>query len=137
MSPTVVGTNKETVFTLNIQNNGPANATNVQVTDVLPAGLTFVGVESATAGTSYNSTTGIWTVGNLSATTGQNTATLQIRVRATGNATSITNTANITQSSQFDPVTDNNTSSSTVTTRVLSKRLYPRRYRRPVNRAVR
>ncbi|MFO0868385.1 MAG: DUF11 domain-containing protein [Pirellulales bacterium] len=123
VSPTTAGVNQETVFTLTIQNNGPANATNVQVTDVLPAGLTFVGVDSATSGT-YNNTTGIWTVGSLSATAGQNTATLKIRARSTGTVNAVTNTATITQSSQFDPVTNNNTSSTTVTTRILSKRSY-------------
>jgi uncharacterized repeat protein (TIGR01451 family) len=123
VSPTVAALNQETVFTILLQNNGPANATNVQVTDILPTGLTFVAVESVTTGT-YDNATGIWNVGSLPATAGQNSATLRIRVRVTGTQTSVTNTANVTQSSQFDPVPNNNTSSSTVTTRVLSKRLF-------------
>jgi uncharacterized repeat protein (TIGR01451 family) len=123
-APTTAGVNNETVFTITVRNDGPANATGVQVTDQLPAGLTFVGVESSTAGTTYDSTTGIWNVGALSATTGQNTASLAIRARVSSpTAVSITNDANVTQSNQFDPNTNNNRGSATVTTRQLSKRL--------------
>jgi uncharacterized repeat protein (TIGR01451 family) len=123
-SPTLAGPNNETVFTLALRNNGPADATGVQVTDLLPAGMSFVGVESSTAGTTYNSATGIWDVGALSATAGQNTASLAIRARVTSTtAVSLTNTAEVTQSNQFDPVDPNNRSSATVTTRQLSKRL--------------
>jgi uncharacterized repeat protein (TIGR01451 family) len=123
-SPTLAGPNNETVFTLALRNNGPADATGVQVTDLLPAGMSFVGVDSSTAGTTYNSATGIWDVGALSATAGQNTASLAIRARVTSTtAVSLTNTAEVTQSNQFDPVDPNNRSSATVTTRQLSKRL--------------
>ncbi len=123
-SPTSAGVNNETVFTVTLRNDGPANATGVQVTDLLPAELTFVGVESAAAGTTYNNTTGIWNVGALSATAGQNTATLAIRARVTSpTAISIPNTAEVTQADQFDPNTGNNRSTATVTTRQLSKRL--------------
>jgi hypothetical protein len=60
----------------------------------------------------------------LSATAGQNTASLAIRARVTSTtALSLTNTAEVTQSNQFDPVDPNNRSSATVTTRQLSKRL--------------
>ena len=123
-SPTLASVNNETVFTLTLRNNGPANATGVQVTDLLPAGFAFVGVESSSAGTTYDSATGIWNVGALSATSGQNTANLSIRARVTSpTAVSLTNSAQVTQSNQIDPDTTNNSSSATVTTRQLSKRL--------------
>src|SRR4029077_9339251 len=50
-------------FTITVTNNGPSTATGVQVTDALPAGLTFVSAVSS-AGT-YNSGTGLWTIGPI------------------------------------------------------------------------
>ena len=46
-------------FAIEVRNDGSAQATNVSLTDNLPAGITFVS-SSVTAG-SYNSTTGIYT----------------------------------------------------------------------------
>jgi uncharacterized repeat protein (TIGR01451 family) len=67
-------------------NNGPINATSVTVDDVLPASLTFVSADPASE---YNSTTGVWTVGNLA-----NGANRTLKIRATINAIgTITNTA--------------------------------------------
>ena len=51
------------VFTIEALNNGPSNATQVEFTDILPAGLTFVSY-SLDAG-SFDSTTGVWTIGDL------------------------------------------------------------------------
>lgn len=50
------------VYTLTLTNESTTDATNVQVSDVLPSRLTYVSDDSA--GT-YNSTTGIWTVGTV------------------------------------------------------------------------
>ena len=50
-------------YILTVINNGANTATGVQVTDILPAGLTFNGY-TASQGT-YNSGTGIWNVGTL------------------------------------------------------------------------
>ncbi|MFO0902488.1 MAG: DUF11 domain-containing protein [Pirellulales bacterium] len=116
--------NAETVFTITVTNNGPATATNVQITDLIPTGLTFVSVVSASNGTTYNNTTGIWNVGTLPATAGQNSVQLQVRARNTGTQLTVTNTATVTQVSQPDPITSNNTASSTVVTQTLSKRMY-------------
>src|SRR5262249_38486630 len=56
-----VGTN--VTFTVSVSNaSGFSTATGVTVKDVLPAGLTYVSDDS---GGTYNSTTGIWTVGTL------------------------------------------------------------------------
>src|SRR5262249_59978362 len=53
--------------TITLTNNGPDAATNVQVTDFLPAGLTFVSA-TPSQGT-YSSTTGLWTVGTMTTAT--------------------------------------------------------------------
>ncbi|MFD2940004.1 PKD domain-containing protein [Flavobacterium notoginsengisoli] len=50
-------------FTVVVTNNGPQDNTGVQVTDLLPSGYTFSGFTVSTG--TYNSTTGIWNVGNL------------------------------------------------------------------------
>ncbi|WP_428657071.1 SdrD B-like domain-containing protein [Runella sp.] len=84
-------------------NYGPANATSVTVSDLLPASLTFV---SANPAGEYNAATGVWTIGNLA-----NGANRTLQVQATINAVgSITNTA-IVKSPDNDPSkTSNDTS---------------------------
>lgn len=81
----------------NNASGSPSSATGVTVKDYLPAGFTFV---SATGSGSFNSGTGVWTVGTLTA--GQ-TKTIDIvgTITATAGAT-ITNTAEITASSIID-----------------------------------
>lgn len=54
--------NQNVTFTITVSNAaGQSNATGVAVTDLLPAGFTFVS-STPSVGT-YNSTTGVWTVG--------------------------------------------------------------------------
>jgi uncharacterized repeat protein (TIGR01451 family) len=84
-------------FTLTLSNAGPSNATNVAVTDLLPAGLSFVSA-TPSAGT-YTSGTGVWSVASLASGT---SATLQI-VALVANTGTITNTAEVTASDQPDP----------------------------------
>ena len=49
-------------FTVTAANADPNAATNVQLTDLLPTGLAFI---SSTPSGSYNSATGVWTVGTI------------------------------------------------------------------------
>lgn len=88
-------------YTLTLDSSGfssTATATGVTVTDVLPAGLTFV---SATAGMgSYDSSTGVWNVGSLVAGGG---VTLTITAKANSAGATIVNTAQVTASSLPDP----------------------------------
>src|SRR5262249_1550673 len=96
-------------FTIGLINNGPSDATGVQVSDLLPSGLTFV--SDTTSQGSYNSGTGIWLVGTVANTV---SATLTITARVVS-PTQQTNTAEISHSDQFDPDPGNDDASSTVT----------------------
>ena len=93
-------------YTITLSDNGPDPATNVQVTDVLPSSLRFVAAIPSQG--TYNSTTGLWTVGTVDATAPRS---LQIQALVV-NASSTANTATITHSDQFDPNTANNTSTT-------------------------
>ena len=83
------------VFTISVQNNGPGDATGIQVEDLLPSGYTFVSENSG----NYNDATGIWSLGNLNS---GGTATLEITatVNPTGNYENI---AQIETSDFVDP----------------------------------
>nr|AOR51040.1 hypothetical protein [uncultured bacterium pAX1] len=72
-------------------------ATRVQVRDLLPSGLDYV---SHTTGMTYNSSTGIWSVGTL-APGATSTLTITVKVAADGDGTK--NFAEVWQSDQFDP----------------------------------
>ncbi|MFV8352048.1 hypothetical protein ACNQHI_03685, partial [Flavobacterium sp. XS2P14] len=102
-----VGSN--VIFTLTANNAGPSSATGVNVTDVLPAGYTYVSNTVPSTGT-FNSGTGVWSIGNLA-----NSASATLTITATVNATgSYANTATIA-ANEADPTLGNNTSISTPT----------------------
>jgi uncharacterized repeat protein (TIGR01451 family) len=61
-------------YTMGVANDGTADATGVTATDTIPAGVTFVAADTHGAGT-YNSSTGIWTIGTVASAT---SATLTI-----------------------------------------------------------
>ena len=88
------GNNKTVTYTITTTNNGPDNATGIQITDNLPKGLTYT-TSSPSTGT-YDSTTGIWNIGNM---TNGTTLTLTITATITGTGT-ITNTAELTAEDQ-------------------------------------
>ncbi len=92
-APNVGGT---ITFTLTVRNAGPDNATGVAVTDLLPAGFAYAGDSGSGA---YNSGTGVWTVGAVSAG-GSASHTISVVVNPTG---PYTNAAQITASNQTDP----------------------------------
>ncbi|OWY62416.1 hypothetical protein B7486_58560, partial [cyanobacterium TDX16] len=87
----------DAVFEVTVRNDGPSPATGVEVTDLLPAGLTFV--EADVSQGTYDDATGIWTVGGL-AVDGE--ATLEITAQVTDDAP-ITNVAELTGADQDDP----------------------------------
>ena len=105
VSSTTPNVGSNVTFTLTATNNGPSNNTNVSVNDLLPSGYTFVSA-APSVGTSYNSSTGVWTIGNLN-----NAASATLSIVATVNATGVyTNTANI-NGDISDPIVSNNTAS--------------------------
>jgi uncharacterized repeat protein (TIGR01451 family) len=87
-------------YVVTVTNGGPDDATGVEVTDTLPAGLAFV--SSIPSQGSYQAATGIWTVGALAV---GETAALQIRARVDdGTAgTTLTNRALVSAADQGDP----------------------------------
>ncbi|MCC9071586.1 DUF11 domain-containing protein [Flavobacterium sp. F-65] len=99
-----VGSN--VTFTITASNAGPSDATGVSVSDVLPAGYTFV---SATPSTGTWSAPN-WTIGNL-ANGGSATLAIVATVNATG---SYSNTATIT-GTEPDPTPGDNTSTTVPT----------------------
>jgi uncharacterized repeat protein (TIGR01451 family) len=109
---------EQVVFTVTLTNDGPDAATNVAVTDLLPSGLTFVS-SNPSAG-SYNSTSGVWTVGTVN-----NGQSVTLTITATANSLGATNNvAQVTASDQFDPESTDNQATSTVTGGRISKRLF-------------
>ena len=95
----------QVVWTINVVNNGPNDATGVKVDDVLPAGLIY---QSSTASVgSYSN--GVWNIGNLAKS---KTATLKITtlVNKTGD---ITNKATVS-ATEFDWNTTNNQDSQKI-----------------------
>ncbi len=87
----------QVIFEVVVTNNGPQNNTGVQVTDILPSGYNFIGFTVSTG--TYNTTNGIWTVGNLAS---GDSETLQI-VASVNNTGVYTNTAEVTASDLPDP----------------------------------
>lgn len=87
-------------YVLSVTNAGASTltATGVTVQDTLPAGFSFTG---ASGFGSYDSGTGVWTVGSIPAGTTR-TLTITGTVTATAGA-SVTNNAEISASSAFDP----------------------------------
>lgn len=102
LDPIEAGSNL--TYTVTVTNNGPEDATGVSVTDVLPAGVTYVS-HTASTGT-FNDTSGVWTVGGLS-NGASATLTITVAVGSEVANTTISNTATVS-STTVDINTTNN-----------------------------
>ncbi|MFZ5863100.1 MAG: DUF11 domain-containing protein [Nitrospirota bacterium] len=105
--PVLVGQNL--TYTITVTNNGPNSATNVVMTDPLPAGATFVS-SSTTQGSCTGTTTVSCTLGTL---INGASATVTIVVTPTAAGT-LSNTASVT-ANETDPNTANNSAPGTTT----------------------
>ncbi|MGB5242752.1 MAG: gliding motility-associated C-terminal domain-containing protein, partial [Lutimonas sp.] len=84
------------IFTLSVNNNGPSDASGINVASLLPSGFTYV---SDNAAGNYNGVTGAWTIGNLASS-----AMTEIQIVALVNAIgNYENQAEIVSSDNFDP----------------------------------
>ena len=96
-------------FTVTLTNHGPGTATSVVVADPLPAGLSFV--SAAPSQGTYDSATGLWTVGTVAVGAAP---ALQIKALVVSPIAQ-TNVATIRHADQLDPVTANDTAGTTAT----------------------
>ncbi len=100
------------VYTVTVTNNGPNAGTGIMVTDVLPAGVSFVSAVPSQG--TYNDVTGLWSLGGLAAGLSA-TLNLTVQVQAGTGGSLITNTATITAADQVDPVAGNNSAAAGIT----------------------
>ncbi len=94
----------DVVFTLIVTNYGPTTADNVEVTDLLPNGYTYVS-HNTLSGT-YDDGTGIWDIGTV-VFPGTVSLDITATVNFPGVGVDYLNVSTITGLDQFDPDTDN------------------------------
>lgn len=89
-------------YTIDVNNNGPSDATNVSLVDLLPNGVTYV---SDDAGGNYNSGSGVWDIGTL-----VNGASTQLNIQVDVNSgtagSTIKNTTSAAVADQTDLLSD-------------------------------
>jgi uncharacterized repeat protein (TIGR01451 family) len=91
-------------FVITVTNNGGDDATNVSLTDALPAGLTATTNNGSVSAGSYDSGTGVWTIASL-ADGASATLTIEGTVDAGQEGNTITNVTTAATSDQNDPTT--------------------------------
>ena len=106
-------------YNVTVTNAGPADATNVSLTDLLPAGLTATAGNGVVTGGTYVPATGLWTIGLL-ASGASVTLALEGTVNNAANGTVITNIATAAVADQVDPSTATDDLTETVTVGQLS-----------------
>jgi uncharacterized repeat protein (TIGR01451 family) len=109
-APGPYGTGSNLTYTIAVSNAGPTAAANVTVTDVIPAGTTFVSA-TPTQGSCSGTTTVTCTLGSI-ANLGSASITLTVTLPSAPG--SVANTAIVSTTSP-DPTPGNNTSTSNIT----------------------
>ncbi|GAB3814530.1 hypothetical protein GCM10028895_07720 [Pontibacter rugosus] len=97
-------------YTVVVKNNGPSTATNVIVTDKLPASLTFNSYTATNGSAVYDASTGYWTVGSLA-----NGASATLTLNATINRSDVITTTASQTHAEYDNVSGNNRASNSIT----------------------
>ena len=98
------GVGDTVTFQITVTNNGANDASNVTLTDNLPAGLTATGNNGTVTAGSYVAGTGVWTIPSL-ANGASATLTIEGTVDAGTEGSTITNTTTAATSDAFDPGT--------------------------------
>ena len=91
-------------FDITVTNAGPIGATNVSLTDLLPAGLTPTALNGGITQGSYDAATGVFTIGDIPVG-GTATLTLEGTVDAGQGGNTITNITTAATGDQVDPST--------------------------------
>ncbi|KAA3436100.1 T9SS type A sorting domain-containing protein [Rufibacter hautae] len=100
----------EVSYTVTVSNNGPSAATNVVVTDKLPATLTFVSATNSSGTGTYDASAGTWSVGTLA-----NGASATLTLVAKVNQSAIITTTATQTHTEYDNTNGNNSASNSIT----------------------
>ncbi|GAA5818759.1 MAG: Pseudogene of autotransporter domain-containing protein [Methanobrevibacter sp. CfCl-M3] len=95
-------------YIINVTNHGSLPMGNINVSDILPAGLSFISSNDP----NYNSSTGVWNIGNLN---GNESKVLMITVNASGEG-SIVNVANLIIPGDYINTGNNDSSAALIST---------------------
>ena len=91
-------------FDIEVTNDGPNAATNVDLTDLLPSGLTATAGNGAITQGTYDATSGVWSIGSI-ANGASATLTLEGTVNVGSGGATILNVTTAATGDQPDPTT--------------------------------
>lgn len=103
-------------YTLTVNNLGPNNATGVSLVDAVPAGLTY---QSDNGSGSYNSSNGLWTIGNLN-NGSSSSLTITALVNGGSGGLTIVNSTSSLMLNQSDTNSVNNVGSVSLTVKQIT-----------------
>ena len=101
------GVGDTVTFRIEVTNNGPAAATGVTLTDLLPSGLTPTANNGTVSSGAYSATTGIWSLGTI-ASGATESLILEGTVLASQAGQPLTNTTTKATGAQTDPTDSGN-----------------------------